>query len=113
MKITFAFSQNLDPIKDQLNINIVYKLLEKGECNVSLNVKFKTKLGIKENGFLSTEVEKPHFRIMDKDINFEDKILYIGGKIDKISEVSKDSDGLLNYKLLLSNTIMSFTKNSN
>ena len=110
MKISFNFSPDTDPINDQFNINVVYQLLEKGECNVSLNAKFGTKLEIKENGFLSTEIEKPHFKILDKDIIFEDKILYIGGKIEKINEVSKQSDGVMNYTLLLPNTLMSFNK---
>lgn len=85
-------------------------LLEKEECIVRLNVKFSTKSEIKENGILSAEIEKPHFKVLDKNITFDNKILYISGKIDKINEVSKDSDGVLNYKLLITNAIMSFTK---
>jgi len=111
MKITFNFLPNTDLTKeDWFNINVVYQLLEKGECIVELNVKFGTKLGIKENGFLSTEIEKPHFKILDKDIIFDDKKLYIGGKIEKINQVSKQSDGVMNYTLLLTNALMSFNK---
>jgi len=111
MKITFNFLPDTDLTKeDWFNINVVYQLLEKGECIVELNVKFGTKLGIKENGFLSTEIEKPHFKILDKDIIFDDKKLYIGGKIEKINQVSKQSDGVMNYTLLLTNALMSFNK---
>jgi len=108
--VTFDFSPTLDLTRDDIFIiDILHSLLEKGECIIKLNVKFGTKLKIKENGFLSAEIEKPHFKVLDKDITFNDK-LYISGKIDKINEVSKDSDGVLNYKLLITNAIMSFTK---
>lgn len=110
MKVTFKISPDTDQIDDQFNINVVYQLLEKGECNVNLNVRFGTKLEIKENGFLSAEIEKPHFKILDKDIIFDDKKLYIGGKVEKINEVSKQSDGVMNYILLLPNALMSFNK---
>lgn len=110
MKITFNFSPDSDPINDQFYINIVYQLLEKGECYVNLNTRFVTKLEINENGFLSTEIEEPHFKILDKDIIFEDKILYIGGKIRKINKIFKQSDGIINYTLLLPNALMSFNK---
>jgi len=110
MKITFNFSPDTDPMDDRFNIIIVYQLLEKGECNVDLSLKFGTKSEIKENGFLSTEIEKPRFKILNKDIIFEDKKLYIGGKVEKINEVSKQSDGVMNYTLLLSNALMSFNK---
>ena len=109
--VTFDFSPTLDLTgEDIFNIVILHNLLEKGECIIRLNVKFGTKLEIKENGFLSTEIENPHFKVLDKDITFNDKKLYISGKIDKINEVSKDSNGVLNYKLLITNAIMSFTK---
>ena len=109
--VTFNFLPTLDLTRDDIfNIDILYSLLEKGECIIKLNVKFGAKLEIKENGFLSAEIEKPHFKVLDKDIIFDDKKLYISGKINKINEVSKNSDGVLNYKLLISNAIMSFTK---
>lgn len=108
MKVPFNFSPDTDPRKDQFNINIVYQLLEKGECN--LNAKFETKSEIKENSLLRGELENPNFKILDKDIIFNDKKLYFSGKIEKITEIPKQQDGVMSYTLLLPNALISFNK---
>jgi hypothetical protein len=109
MKVTFKISQNSDPIKDQNNINIVYQLLEKGECNVGFeNIVIKTKLKIQKGSSIKIKAEKISFKILDKDIIFDEKELYIMGKIENIEEVSKQSGNIINYKISLPNALISF-----
>jgi hypothetical protein len=109
MKVTFKMLPDTDPIEDQSNINIVYQLLEKSECNVSFeNIVIKTKLKIKKGGFIKIKAEKIYFKILDKDIIFDEKELYIMGKIENIKEVSKQSGNIINYKISLPNALISF-----